>query len=252
MDGSSLGGSACSGTSSGARPSRTTRVKWSSAARAASSPCERVTIHRASASFASSGSPAGTACSTTSRYHSSSSSSEIRMVRPNCSSGGRGQRDVVPHRRAHLLAVPRDEERRREHDLRLEAVGLHHLAPGEQVVELVGAAELDVGLHGDGVVRLHERVEELRDRDRLPARVAPGEVVALEHLRDGHHPRQPDHVREARGRRATRCCAGPPSAPGSRIWSACSRYVSAFRSISSSERIGRSVERPEGSPIRVV
>ena len=39
---------------------------------------------------------------------------------------------------------------------------------------------------------------------------------------------------------------------GIRIWSACSRYVSALRSISSSERIGRSVERPDGSPIRVV
>ena len=69
--------------------------------------------------------------------------------------------------------------------------------PGQQVVELVGAAELDVGFDGDRVVRLHERVQELRDRDRLPARVAPGEVVALQHLRDRHHPRQPNDVGEA-------------------------------------------------------
>ncbi len=56
--------------------------------RAASSPCERATIQRASASFASIGSPAETTCSTTSRYQSSSSESGIRIVRPNCSSGG--------------------------------------------------------------------------------------------------------------------------------------------------------------------
>jgi hypothetical protein len=37
-----------------------------------------------------------------------------------------------------------------------------------------------------------------------------------------------------------------------RITFACSRYSRAFASISSSDRIGRSLERPEGSPIRVV
>ena len=54
-------GSGASATSSGAPPSRTTRVKCASAARAASAPCERATMKRASASFASIGSPGGTA-----------------------------------------------------------------------------------------------------------------------------------------------------------------------------------------------
>ena len=62
-------------------------MKCASAACAASSPCERATMKRASASFASSGSPAGAGCSSTSSYHCASWSSEIRIVRPNCSSG---------------------------------------------------------------------------------------------------------------------------------------------------------------------
>ena len=76
------------------------------------------------------------------------------------------------------------EERSRERDLRLEPVGLHHVAAGEQVVELVGAAELDVRLDGDRVVGLHEGIEELRHRDRGLGREALLEVVALEQPRD--------------------------------------------------------------------
>src|SRR5437667_398105 len=56
----------------------------------------------------------------------------------------RQERDVVPDRRAHLRSVPGEQERRRQDHLRLETVLRHHLAPREQVVELVGAAELDV------------------------------------------------------------------------------------------------------------
>ena len=171
-----------------------TRRKCSSAARAASSPCDRVTIHRASASFACIGSPSGTGCSATSVHHSSSWESGIRIVRPNISSGARRERDVVPDRRAHLLAVPREQKRSRQHDLRLEPVRLHHLAAGEQVVELVGAAELDVGLDRHRVVRLHERIEQLRDRDRLAGAVALVEVVALEHAGDGDDATEADDV----------------------------------------------------------
>ena len=164
-------GSGSSGTSSGAWPSRTTRVKWSSAWRAASSPCERSTMNRARASFASSGSlrrqlplpdePVPLGQQLVGHAHRAAE----HLLRR------RGQRDVVPERRAHLVAVPRDEDRRRQRDLRLEPVGLHHLAAGEQVVELVGAAELDVGLDRDRVVGLHQRVEQLGDRDRLRAEV---------------------------------------------------------------------------------
>ena len=45
-------------------------------------------MKRARASFASSGSPAGGSRSQTRRYHSGSSSSGTRIVRPNISSGG--------------------------------------------------------------------------------------------------------------------------------------------------------------------
>ena len=94
--------------------------------------------------------------------------------------------------REPLIFVPSHESSngRRENDLRLEPVRLHHVAAGQQVVELVGAAELDVRLDGDRVVRLHERVEQLRDGDRLLRREPLREVVALENPRDGHRPRQ--------------------------------------------------------------
>ena len=67
-------------------------------------------------------------------------------------------------------------------DLRLEPVGLHDLPAREQVVELVGAPELDVRLDGDRVVRLHQRVEELGDGDRRLRGEAAGEVVPLEEV----------------------------------------------------------------------
>ena len=77
-------------------------------------------------------------------------------------------RDVVAERGAHLVDPVRAvDERRRQRHLRLLAVGDLDVAAREQVVLLVGPSELDVGLDRDGVVGLHERVEELRDRDRL-------------------------------------------------------------------------------------
>ncbi len=70
----------------------------------------------------------------------------------------------------------------------------HDVAAREQVVELVRSAELDVGLDRDRVVGLHERVEELRDRDRLARAEALLEVVALEHPRDRDRPREAHDV----------------------------------------------------------
>ena len=78
------------------------------------------------------------------------------------------------------------------------------VAAREQVVELVGAAELDVGLDRDRVVGLHQRVEELGDRDRPPRGEALREVVALEDLRDGRRARQAEDLGEVELRRATR------------------------------------------------
>ena len=174
-------------------------MKCASASRAASSPCERVTIQRASASFASRGRlrREELLLASTSRYHSERRSSEIRIVRPNCSSGRAASGMLFPTDELIFSPSQRDQQRRREDDLRREPVRLHHLATGEQVVELVGSAELDVGLDRNGVVRLHERIQELGDGDRLAGRVAFGEVVALEHLRHRHDPREPDDVGEA-------------------------------------------------------
>ena len=130
-------GSGTSGTSSGAWRSRTTRVKCSSAALAASSPCdrgddepckgelrlERVAVRRRLFQH------------------------ELVPLRqlivgdphrpPELLLGRHRQRDVVAERRGHLLAVPAQQKRRGQDDLRLEAVRLHDLAPCEQVVELV-------------------------------------------------------------------------------------------------------------------
>ena len=68
---------------------RTTRVKCSSAARAASSPCERATIHRASASFDSIGS-AGRRLAARRRAATSAAAARPGSAssRPNISSGG--------------------------------------------------------------------------------------------------------------------------------------------------------------------
>ena len=187
--------SATSGTSSGrlAAPDDAGEVLLGRRARPPR-PCERATMNRASASFASSGSPSGAGRSAISSYHSASWSSEIRIVRPNISSGAAVSGMLLPTDELIFAPSQREQERRRQHDLRLEAVVRHHLAAGEQVVELVGAAELDVGLDRDRVVGLHQRVEELGDRDRLLRLHPLLEVVALEDPRDGDRPREPDDV----------------------------------------------------------
>ena len=98
-----------------------------------------------------------------------------------------GDPDVVAARFRHLqLAVGPDEQRERHHHLRREPVLRHHVAPGEQVEPLVCPADLDVRLDRDRVVRLHDRVQELRERDRDVGGEALGEVVALEETGDRH------------------------------------------------------------------
>ena len=57
----------------------------------------------------------------------------------------------------------------RQDALRLLPVASLQLAADQQVELLVGAAQLDVGLERDRVVALHQRVQELVDRDRLSA-----------------------------------------------------------------------------------
>ena len=66
----------------------------------------------------------------------------------------------------------------------LQPVLLHERAADEQVEDLIVAAKLDVGLEGDRIVCLNERIEELVQSDRLMGLIARAEIVAL------HHPSQ--------------------------------------------------------------
>lgn len=59
------------------------------------------------------------------------------------------------------------------------------IAPHEEIELLVGAADLHVGTHGDGVVALGQRVEHLEHADGPALGPALGEIVPLENARHG-------------------------------------------------------------------
>src|SRR5215210_3387399 len=103
--------------------------------------------------------------------------------------------DVVADGLAHLdPAVRADEERGRDHALRPLPVVLHDLPAHEQVVELVRTTELDVGVYGDGVVGLHQRIQKLGQGDPVVRREALAEVVPLQDAGYGRRPGQPYQV----------------------------------------------------------
>ena len=100
---------------------------------------------------------------------------------------GTGTRRSADSATLHLLRAIEAHQERHGDDGLLGLTGVFlQLAADEHVEELVGAAELDVAFEHDGVVALHERVEKLDDGDRAVARVALGEIVALQHAGDGH------------------------------------------------------------------
>ena len=134
--------------------------------------------------------------------------------------------------------------------LRLPVGGLDRAAH-QQVEGLVGAAELDVGAHGDGVVALQDGVQELEHGDRLARRPPLGEVVALEDLRDGDRAHEPEEVLHRHVQPLGVEAHLEPLVGGSTL-PACSTYVRACASISSPESTGRVAERPLGSPTRAV
>ena len=84
---------------------------------------------------------------------------------------------------------------RHEDDLGLLAGVALEVAAAHEVELLVGAAELDVALEGDGVVALRHGVEELVDVDGLLVLEALVEVFALEHLGDGELGGETNHAR---------------------------------------------------------
>src|SRR5439155_20364388 len=85
-------------------------------------------------------------------------------------------------RLAHLLAVETLEELHDEDGLRTLSELLLQLAAREDVEELIRPAELHVGLHRHGVVRLDQGVEQVLDRDRRLLVEAASELLAREHL----------------------------------------------------------------------
>ena len=106
-----------------------------------------------------------------SRYQLPIAVSGMRMRLAVLLLGRLGHADVVAERLRHLpLAVDAREDRHRQRDLLGLPVGALDVAAEQQVELLVGPSELDVGLHRHGVVALHERIEQLEDRDRLARR----------------------------------------------------------------------------------
>ena len=111
-----------------------------------------------------------------------------------------GDADIVVQRLGHFLhAVQPFQDRHGQHDLRRLAIGFLHLAPDQQVELLIGAAQLDIGLHGHGVIALDQRIQEFMDGDRLPALVAVAEILALQHAGDGMLGGQTDQFAGAHG-----------------------------------------------------
>jgi hypothetical protein len=78
--------------------------------------------------------------------------------------------------------------------LRLLAEIAHEVASHQEVERLVGAAELDIRLHHDRVVRLHHQVQEFVQENGDPFLVPLGEIVALEEAGDGHLRGQADQL----------------------------------------------------------
>ncbi len=109
------------------------------------------------------------------------------------------QRDVVALAFAHLQAAVGARQRfaHNHGNLRLLAQALLQFAPRHQDVEqLILAAHLYVRFLGDGIVGLHQRVEELVQVDGLPGINALAEILAHKELLHGEVAGQPDNVRK--------------------------------------------------------
>src|SRR5690606_12262890 len=76
------------------------------------------------------------------------------------------------------------EQRGRQHQLSALPVGTLDVASHQQVEQLIGPTQFDVGPHRDRVVCLRQGIEELVDADGDTAVEALGEVVALQHPGD--------------------------------------------------------------------
>jgi hypothetical protein len=94
--------------------------------------------------------------------------------------------DVVAVGLGHFLyAVGAFEEGHGEDDLLGHIFGLLHIAADEDIEELVGAAEFDIGFDLDGVPALHDGILDFVEADFLFRGEAIFKVIALEHLLHG-------------------------------------------------------------------
>ena len=82
----------------------------------------------------------------------------------------------------HLVAVEAFEELDDEDRLRWLADHLLQLAAREDIEELIGPAELDIGRDRDRVIGLQERIEQILDRDRRLLLDALSKLLARQHL----------------------------------------------------------------------
>ncbi len=240
-------------TSSGAWPSRTTRVKWASASLAASSPCERATIARASASFASIGSRSRNLP----LEHEPVPLLELLVRDPHRAAelllGRRGQRNVV--------ADATSSSSRRPTRAGAASSG-RPAARGRTPPSPCGPR---AGCRAGRCRRARRRPRPRPSRRPASAgraaprpRSAPGRPSASRSRRARGSARPSssasaqDHVREVELREpfAVEAHLGPVAVDD--LEAPARRRSARSRSISSSERIGRSAERPDGSPILVV
>ena len=160
---------------------------------------------------------------------------------------------VVAERLAHLLdAVEALEERHGHGDLRGLIPRALELPPHEQVEELIGPPQLDVGLHRDRVVALQERVHELHDRDRTAVRVA----LAAKSSRSSIRATVYEDVNRSTASMSIRSSHSELYRTSSRsldtISPNCSRSRSAYALTTSLSSRGRVSDFPDGSPTRAV
>ena len=104
-------------------------------------------------------------------------------------------RDVVAEGLGHLVGpIGSDEERHRHDRLRGLTRPFLEITPHEQVEQLVGAADLDVGLDGNRVGPLQQRVHELDQRYRFLIAPSTGEVLPVHQTRHGDLGRHLEHI----------------------------------------------------------
>ncbi len=111
--------------------------------------------------------------------------------------GGFRDADVVVEALGHLVDAIESFEEGHEHD---DLFGLAFLSlqisADENVEQLVGASEFDIGLNHDGVPSLDDGVLDFVEAHGIAAIDAVSEILAMEHLLEGHATVEADDIDE--------------------------------------------------------